>query len=75
MGATKTLAILHIYTCLTQPSLCRTAISTKIKYAGLFDLFFTLNPANLDMLKIQIDDNYRGRHEVFHMWAELLRLR
>ena len=54
-----TLAVLHIYTCLTEPSLCHT---TKIKYAGLVDLFFTLNPAILDMLYIQIDDNYRSRH-------------
>ena len=44
------LAKLHICTGLTEPSLCHTVISTKIKCAGLFDLFFTLNQAKLDML-------------------------
>ena len=58
-----TLANLHICTSSTEPSLCHTVISTKIKYAGLFYLFFTLNQAKLDMLQIQIDDNYSNRHE------------
>ena len=70
MGAAITLANLHICKCLTDPSLFHTAISTKIKYACLFDLFLTLNQAKLDMLEIQIDDNYRDRHEGCHMWTE-----
>ena len=44
-----TLANLHICTSLTEPSLSHTVISTKTKYAGLFDLFFTPNQAKLDM--------------------------
>ena len=40
-----TLENLHICTCSTEPSLRHTVISTKIKYAGLFYLFFTLNQA------------------------------
>ena len=50
MGAAITLANLHICKCLTDPSLFHTAISTKIKYAGLLDLFLKLNQAKLDML-------------------------
>ena len=70
-----TLANLHICTSLTEPSLCHTVISTKTKYAALFDLFFTRNQAKLDMLSIQIDDNYSNRHEDCHMWIDLLRFR
>ena len=44
------LANIHNCTGSTEPSLCHIAISTKIKCAGLFDLFFTLNQAKLDML-------------------------
>ena len=54
------LANLHICTCSTEPPLSNTVKSTKIKYAGLFDLFFTLNRAILDLLYIQINDKYRG---------------
>ena len=70
-----TLTNLHKFTCLTEPSLCHTEISSKIKYAGLFDLFFSLNQAKLDMVYMQIADNYRDRHEGCHMWTELLVLR
>ena len=66
-----TLANLHNYTCLTESSLCHTKISTQIKYAGVFDLFFTLNQAKLDMLYMQIADFLRDRHEGCHMWTEL----
>ena len=58
LGVAMALAILHIFTGSTEPSLCDTAISTKIKCAGLFALLYTLNQAKLDTLKIQIDDNY-----------------
>ena len=44
------LASQHICIFLTEPSFCHTASGTKIKYAGLLDLFFTLNQAKLDML-------------------------
>ena len=49
------LANLHICTGLTELSLCQTAISTKIKCAGSFDLFFTLNQVKLNM-KVAICD-------------------
>ena len=45
-----TLAVIHISTCSTEPLLCHTVISTKIKYVGLFDLFVTLNQTKLGML-------------------------
>ena len=67
-----TLAILHINTCSTEPSLMHTAICTQNKYAGLLDFIFTFNQGKLDLLQIQIDDNYRGRYEGCHMWTELL---
>ena len=39
------MALANIYICTgtTEPSLCHTAISMKIKCAGLFDLFITLD--------------------------------
>ena len=47
------LSNLHISTGLTEPSLCYTAISTKIKIkcADSFYLFFTTNQAKLDMFR------------------------
>ena len=46
------LANLHICNCSTEQSLCQ-AISTKIKYVSLFDLFLTWNQAKLVMFKVQ----------------------
>ena len=40
----------HICTDSTEPFLSHTAISTKIKYAGAFDLFIALNQAILNIL-------------------------
>ena len=71
MEAAMTLVNIHICTGSTEPSLYHTVISTKIKYAGLFDLFFKLNQAKLDVLQIQIDDNYRDKHEGCLMWTEI----
>ena len=51
------LANLHICTDSAEPSLCHIVISTKIKCAGLFDLFLTLNQAKLDMLSKRIDSS------------------
>ena len=45
MGGMMALANLHISTCSTEPSICHTAISTKIKCSGSFYFFFTLNQA------------------------------
>ena len=50
MGVAMALANLCICTGLTEPLMCHTAIGSKMKCAGLFDLFFTLNQAKLDML-------------------------
>ena len=61
------LANLHICTCSTEPSLCHTAISTNIKYVGLFDLFLTLNQSKPVMFKVQIDNNYTDRHAGCHI--------
>ena len=41
MKAAMTLANLHICLGLDEPSLCHIGIRTKIKCAGLFDLFLT----------------------------------
>ena len=65
----------HICTCLTEPFLCHTAISTKTKCAGSIDLFFALNQAMLNILCIQRDDNHRSKHEVYHMWTEILQFK
>ena len=40
----------YICTGSTEPFLCYTAISNKIKNAGSFDLFFALNQAKLNIL-------------------------
>ena len=40
--AAKALVCLHIYTGLHEPSFLETVLSTKIKCAGSFDLFFAL---------------------------------
>ena len=42
MQAAKALASLHIYTGYYEPSILETVISTKIKCAGSFGLFFAL---------------------------------
>ena len=42
MQAAKALVSLHIYTGYHEPSFLETVISTKIKCAGSFDLFFAL---------------------------------
>ena len=49
MAVAMSLANLHICTGSTEPSLCHTASNTKIKCAGLFDLFLTLEQAKLNM--------------------------
>ena len=43
MRAALTLANLHICNSLSELLLCHTVIHTKINYAGLFYLFFTLH--------------------------------
>ena len=50
MGAAMALANRHICTFSTEPLLCYTAISTKIKCAGSFDFFLALNQAKLNIL-------------------------
>ena len=42
--------ILHICTGSTVPLLCHTAISTKYKCAGSFDLFLAFNQAKFNIL-------------------------
>ena len=58
-------ALLKQYSCIgsTEPFLCHTAISTKLKCAGSFDLVLALNQAKLNILYIQRDDNHRDKHE------------
>ena len=41
----------HICTFLNEPFLCHAAISTNIKCAGSFDLFFVLNQPNLTFFR------------------------
>ena len=65
----------HISTGSNEPFLCHTAISTKIKCAGSFDLFLALNQAKLKILSIQRDDDHRDKHEGYHMWTEFLQLK